>query len=316
MTNHPLCVVDQRPVHDAGLLCAACWADLEHDLTEVFASLADDLDITLAGLGRSGGSPIGIVVRSASRGVGFDERAGDLARLLHNTLGGWVRVIYEDEVRPRYLCSLCRVDRAKHAHGPMPLPSHHSHGTMWMAQDWVAIKPELIVADKTNCLAAWLGIHQREIRRHEAVGELWQEIHDLVEQVRRIVDRRPDRQYLGMCSEPLMNDGYGQPYLCNADLYAIDGRATVDCRACGARHHVEHRRKVLLDAVDDQLGTASEIARALAAYADVELKVERVRKWYSRGQIAQYAPRDGERWPRYRVGDVRELLDPTTRKAG
>lgn len=289
MTNYPLCVVDQRPVHDAGNLCAACWADLEHDLTEVFASLADDLDITLAGLGRSGGSPIGIVVRSASRGVGFDERAGDLARQLHNCLGGWVRVVYEDEIQPG---------------------------------------APLAVADKTNCLAAWLGTHEREVRRHEAVGELWQEIRDLVAQVRRVVDRRPDRQYLGVCSwalevgPPVYVNSFEAPFRevisrCDADLYAVDGRSTVDCRQCGARHHVEHRRATLLDAVDDQLGTAAEIARALAAYGDIDLRVERIRKWYSRGQIAQYAPRDGDRWPRYRVGDVRELLDPTrTVKAG
>jgi hypothetical protein len=284
VTTYPLCVVDQRPVHTAGNLCPACWADLEHDLTEVVASLADDLDITLAGFGRSGGSPIGIVVRSASRGVGFDERAGDLARQLHNCLGGWVRVVYEDEIQPGV---------------------------------------PLTVADKTNCLAAWLGIHEREVRRHEAVGELWHEIRDLVAQARRVVDRRPDRCYLGVCSAELgMLDGGGdahpgfppQPVYCDADLYSIDGHSTVDCRQCGTRHHVEHRRATLLDAVDDQLGTAAEIARALSAYANVELKVERLRQWYSRGKIAQYAPRDGDRWPRYRVGDVRELLNPT-RKA-
>lgn len=276
MTDHPLCAVDQRPVHTAGNLCGACWADLEHDLTELAESLLHDLDITLAGLGRSGGSPIGIVVRSASRGVGFDERAGDLARQLHNCLGGWVRVVYEDEIQPGV---------------------------------------PLTVADKTNCLAAWLGIHEREVRRHEAVGKLWQEIRDLVEQVRRIVDRRPDRQYLGVCSEPLTSGVYGTPFECDADLYVIDDlRSTVDCRQCGTRHHVEHRRATLLDAVDDQLGTASEISHALAAYANQDLKVERLRQWYSRGKIAQYAPRDGDRWPRYRVGDVRELLNPT-RKA-
>lgn len=312
MTNHPLCAVDQRPVHDAGKLCAACWADLEHDLTEVFASLADDLDITLAGLGRSGGSPIGIVVRSASRGVGFDERAGDLARQLHNCLGGWVRVLFEDELPPPStvtVCSLCHVDQRQHAEGPAPRP-----------RDWLTFTAPMYVRDDTADLARWLAEHEREVRRHEAVGELWHEVHDLVAQVRRIVDRRPDRQYLGVCSELLTTDvvlGDDGIDRCDADLYAIDGWPTVDCRQCGARHHVEHRRATLLDAVDDQLGTAAEIARALAAYGDIELKVERVRKWYSRGQIAQYAPREGDRWPRYRVGDVRELLDSTrTVKAG
>lgn len=278
MTSHPPCVVDGRPVHDAGNLCAACWADLEHDLTELAESLLYDLGITLAGLGKSGGSPIGIVVRSAERGVGFDERAGDLLRQLHNTLGGWVRVLAEDNALP------------------------------------------IDMQDRPVQLASWLYCHQRQVRGHEAVGELWQEIRDLVAQVRQVVDRRPDRQYLGVCSELLTTDvvlGDDGIDRCDADLYAIDGWPTIDCRQCGARHHVEHRRATLLDAVDDQLGTAAEIARALAAYGDIDLKVERLRQWYSRGKIAQYAPRDGDRWPRYRVGDVRELLDPTrTVKAG
>lgn len=311
MTDHPLCVVDQRPVHDAGKLCPACWADLEQDLTELYTSLWSDLDITLAGLGRSGGSPIGIVVRSAARGVGFDERAGDLKRQLHNALGTWCRVIHE-ELPLVVECSLCHVDQRRHAEGPEQRP-----------RTWIT-RPRRLPADRIDCLAAWLGIHERYVRRHEAVGELWQEVHDLVAQVRRIVDRRPDRCYLGVCSVHLDTlDGGGdahpgfppQPIYCDADLYAVDGYDTVTCRACGTVHGVPERRRILLDAVDDQLGTAAEIARALAAYADVELKVERLRQWYSRGQIAQYAPRDGDRWPRYRVGDVRELLNPTNRKA-
>lgn len=315
MTNHPLCVVDQRPVHDAGRLCAACWADLEHDLTELYTSLWSDLDITLAGLGRSGGSQIGIVVRSAARGVGFDERAGDLARLLHNALGTWCRVIHE-ELPFVVECSLCHVDQRRHAEGP-----EQRHRT-WLT------RPRRLPYDRIDCLAAWLGIHEHRVRRHEAVGELWQEIRDLVAQVRRVIDRRPDRSYLGVCSVALVTDvdlDSEHPEAswsrvierCDADLYSIDGHSTVDCRRCGARHDVEQRRKVLLDAVNNQLGTAAEIARALAAYADIDLKVERIRKWFSRGQIAQYAPRDGDRWPRYRVGDVRELLTPTnTAKAG
>ncbi len=284
MTNHPLCAVDGRPVHTDGNLCSACWADLDHDLTELVESLIYDLDRTLAGLGKTGGSPIGIVIRTAARGIGFDERAGDLLRQLHNTLGGWVRVLAEDNALP--------LDVRNH-----PLD-----------------------------LAAWLKLHEREIRRHEAVAELWQEIHDLTGQARRITDRRPDKRYLGVCSallDPLdvvavVPPGFPpRPIYCAADLYAIEDRTTVTCRACEAVHDVAVRRRILLDAVDDQLGTAAEISQALAAYADQDLKVERVRKWAERGKIAQYPPRKGERWPRYCVGDVRDILDPDrTVKAG
>lgn len=285
MTNYPLCVVDQRPVHTDGHLCAACWADLEHDLAEL-PELVHDLERVLAGLTRTGGSPIGIVVRTAERGIGFDEKAGDLLRELHNTLGGWVRVIAEDNALP--------ID--------MP--------------------------DETVVLATWLRYHRGDVVRHEAVGELWSEVHELAERARRSTDRRADRRYLGVCSASLdvelvrgatgdLPPMYRAVETCDSDLYVVDGYDTATCRACGTTYDVAHRRRILLDAVDDQLGTAAEISHALAAYADQELRVERVRKWYSRGQIAQYPPREGDRWPRYRVGDVRDILDPNrTVKAG
>ncbi|GAA0638111.1 hypothetical protein GCM10010174_69940 [Kutzneria viridogrisea] len=268
MTRYALCVVDARPVLVAGRICGACWSDLEHDLVELVDSLAADLDITLAGLGRSGGSPIGIVVRSASRGLGFDERAADLARDLRQCLGGWVRVLCEDNALP------------------------------------------LRVRDTIPALAAWLLQHETEVRAHPAVDDLWQEVREHIEQVRHVIDRRPDRRYVGICSEWI--EAANARVRCGADLYVDEDRPTVTCRECGAVHHVGHRREVLLGALDDQLGTATEVARAFAAYAGVELTLARIGMWARRGQIVQHRPRKGERSFRYRVGDVRRLLDQSS----
>lgn len=312
MTTNPLCDVDGRPVADRrGRLCIPCWADLDYDLCELIESLARDLDITIAGLGKSGGSPIGIVVRSADRGVGFNEQASDIARDLRLCLGGWVRVLRED--MPRELrCTLCGEPRARHAAGPMP-----------EAQDWIPAQPPW-PRDNLADLARWLIRHRRHVREHEAVADLHAELTWHIAAARRVIDRRPDKRYLGVCSahlETIDGDEYADPpvptrdVICDADLYALDGHATITCRTCGTTHDVADRRAVLLAAIDDQLGTAAEIARALAAYADIDLRVERVRQWYSRGKIAQYPPRDSERSPRYRVGDVRALVDPAARKA-
>lgn len=264
MTTHPLCAVDQRPVHDGGLLCPACWHDLEHDLTELAEDLLHDLDRQLAGLTRTGGSPIGIVVR-AEKGLGFDERAGDLLRQLHNCLGGWVRVLCEDNALP------------------------------------------LNMRDRTVQLASWLYCHEREVRRHEAVGELWGDVHKLVEQARRLVTPRPPKVYLGMCSVPL--DDSDEPELCDEDLYGEDGQRHVLCRKCGASHVFNQRREVMLDAMPGEKLTAAELTRAFAGYRGIELKADRLRQWAHRGKIYAHPPREGERAKRYRVAAVRRLLD-------
>lgn len=129
--SYPECLIDSRPVLAAGRICGACWADLRHDLTELAESLADDLDATLAGLGRRGGVPIGIVARSAETGLGWNERAGDLARQLHNTLGGWVRVLCEDNALPVDMADrttvLAEWLRAHEVH----VRAHEAVGDLW-----------------------------------------------------------------------------------------------------------------------------------------------------------------------------------------
>lgn len=264
--NQPLCVVDQRPVHDGGQLCAACWADLRADFAEL-PELVHDLERVLAGLTKTGGSPIGIVVRTAERGIGFDERAGDLLRQLHNTLGGWVRVLCEDNA--------LLVD----------------------------------VANRIADLARWLGEHEREIRRHEAAGELWAEVHELTERARyAVLPRGGSRAYLGVCSAPL-NEDDDEPELCDEDLYAPEGRSTVKCPKCWVTHQVAERRAVMLTAMRGEKLTAAECTRAFAGYRGVELTLARIGMWARRRRIYQHPPREGERSPRYRVAVVRLLID-------
>jgi hypothetical protein len=305
VTNYPLCVVDGRPVHDAGKLCTACWADLEHDLTELAESLLHDLDRVLAGATRSGSSPIGIVVR-AERGLGFNEAAGDLLRELHNTLGGWVRVLFEDNFQtPELVCSLCFVEQRHHAEGPADRPRY-----------WYVLNAPM-VRDDTADFARWLDEHEREIRRHEAVGELWQGVHDLAEEARRIT--RPAREpkvYLGVCSVHIV-EADGERIYCDAELYAPAGWQGIRCPGCGTMHAISQRREVMLSAVAEQLLTAVECSRALTAMTGAEVSVNTIRSWAHRGKLDQHDPREGETSPRYRVGDVEALVvQSITQKAG
>lgn len=160
-------------------------------------------------------------------------------------------------------------------------------------------------------LAAWLVDHHRPVRDDPGVARLHRRVRELVGQAERVIDRRPPRVYLGQCGAPLTDVAAR----CDADIYARDDEDWVKC-VCGMLWQVEHRREVLLDAVGEQLATAVEVCRALATYADVELKVDRLYKWAERGQIEQHPPRECETAPRYRIDDVREVLDAMTRKAG
>jgi hypothetical protein len=203
-----------------------------------------------------------------------------------------------------YRCSLCDVGQQWHAQGPTIEP-----------REWVPILGPLVVTqgfNTTKAFATWLLDHADWIRRHPAADELYRWVAGLVRQAERVVDRRGGQVFLGICSAPL-DDGY-----CVEDVNADEDAAGVTCKACGAFHITRQRREVMLGAMDRQLLTAAEMCRAFATYGGIELKVERVRQWAARHRIYQHPPREGERWPRYRVAVVRRLLDKniSDQKAG
>jgi hypothetical protein len=66
------------------------------DSGEYQASLLDELDTTICGDDKVGGTSIGIVSRSDEHSVRFNERASDVKRTLVNALVGWARVFAEE----------------------------------------------------------------------------------------------------------------------------------------------------------------------------------------------------------------------------
>lgn len=110
----------------------------------------------------------------------------------------------------------------------------------------------------------------------------------------RLVDHPPERIFAGPCG------------LCGEDLYATPGEPVVVCGACRTPEDVEERRAFLLAKVDDQLVTATEMARALTTLGQ-PVTPERIRQWKHRGRIlARGSNLAGV--PVYRVGDVVTLL--------
>lgn len=94
--------------------------------------------------------------------------------------------------------------------------------------------------------------------------------------------------------------------VCGADLYAKSGEPFVTCPRCGQTWPVAERREILLAAVDDQVVTATVVAKSLTSLGD-EVTAERIRQWAHRNQLIPVT-RDSQGRPLYRVSDVRRLL--------
>lgn len=117
-----------------------------------------------------------------------------------------------------------------------------------------------------------------------------------------VIDRPPERTFAGPCDQ------------CGHDLYARKGKPTVHCHDCGLEYNLADRREWLLKQVDDQLATASEIARALTSM-ELPITAERIRQWKHRDRIEVKAHDRLDR-PLYRVGDVVDLLVEHTARVG
>jgi hypothetical protein len=96
-------------------------------------------------------------------------------------------------------------------------------------------------ADTVAAMALFLEHHLRELRKHEAAGELVDEIRQLVVRVMACIDYPEDRAriYVGLCPEETQ-DGRCVGQLSLHLPYANDGkRPSVQCVVCGTVWYAE-----------------------------------------------------------------------------
>jgi len=123
--------------------------------------------------------------------------------------------------------------------------------------------------------------------------------------IRRIVDRPPDLEIVGVCD-------------CGEYLYAYEGAATVTCpnRECGLRWDVATSRQKLWDALPGYLTTASEAALLLMLHAignqDRRRWAKTITMRASRGLLVSRGEINGV--PVYLFGDVMEWAVKSTSK--
>lgn len=298
MSDRVLCQVCQRPLGSGVSLCG------EHrdELVEALRSLATGGRVRVrhhvVGRRRVGG------VESTTKRRVVDERPG-LCADLDLTIS-----------RQHKLAAPGPANRS----GETPVPFHEGASdaaaelrrvVIRWARAIDAANPHLtLTATSVAGAAAWLSRLPNLLAEDPRAGVMYREVMRAVEQAVRVVDREPDRVYLGQCGAEI---GYDEESaiveVCEGDIYAPADTDVMQCRWCGAIWEVSARRDYLLVHVEDQLATANEASRALSRLGR-PVAAATIRSWVHREKLMQYAPRssDRRRQPLYRIGDVLELL--------
>jgi hypothetical protein len=143
--------------------------------------------------------------------------------------------------------------------------------------------------------AAWLHRLWPQISQATDAADFVATLLRLVSDAWAVIDRPPDQWFAGRCAS------------CEADMYALEGAATVKCRTCGTVVDIAVQRERLLAAVDDVLATATEISRAVHITGS-DVTPSKITNLYHRGKLVRYGRnRTGDHL--YRVGDVLAVVD-------
>lgn len=147
--------------------------------------------------------------------------------------------------------------------------------------------------------AALLG-RIREVRRQDWAPDLKQELHDALNDCRRIMDRAGRRVFAGICPTEEQGEECGTP------VYAREGSPDAYCPTCASTWDVTEWRARALDAAGFHHGTPAEVSRMLSDPTTGEaLPQGTIRQWINRGKLAPAGHRDGR--PVYQVRKVRNL---------
>lgn len=153
-----------------------------------------------------------------------------------------------------------------------------------MAADRIAEEREQFKAfNSDRAIGPWLARQVPFLRAHPEGAERVEYLLDVLGQAARVVDRPPDRVYLGPCVGHVGVDD-GSEVRCTEELYAVESRPEFTCPRCGWIYQLAERRAHLLGLTTGlQLG-ATDCARALAGLG-LDVTASRVRDYASRHLI-------------------------------
>lgn len=284
-TNPPCRLCKQPAIDPAATLCRTCLDQLEKALGDIAA-----LTGTTSSVFDYTGSIIDDldvrladqhVMPTGTRTVDTTETPHDRAHRIRAELVTAIRTI-------------------TYAHGYIPpdaIPrlakTHDNHCTvLWQTSP--------------RSYAAHLLRHSRDIAHADDATTIHATIVGAVDRARSTIDRPADRWYAGTCYATTS---------CTAELWARPGAKHVQCSACGWTYDLADLRDYLIEQAREQFAPAALISQVLSTL-ELPITVQRIGTWRDRGRIKEYPPAIGDprHRPRYRLGDVIDLLDADTER--
>lgn len=161
----------------------------------------------------------------------------------------------------------------------------------------------------TPALARGLYNYAAFLTLQPEAAALLEGLQQIVEDVRRIIDVRIEKVFVGSCRSVFNADGDRQP-VCTEHMYAPARNVEFTCGKCGTVHDVKSRQRQAIAASENRVMGPQMIARALTRNGEA-LNVERLYNWVKRGLLKPAAldPLTGRKL--YRVGDVLDVMVAT-----
>lgn len=161
--------------------------------------------------------------------------------------------------------------------------------------------------------AQWLLHHEHDVRGLHDVEDLVEQVHGVIEEARRVIDKRSVRVYVGQCGAEV-EAGDEEPWLCKAALWADSAYAMTRCHVCDTSHPSMERWESYLGQVQaERLEAAApmhlgprKIASVLTALG-LPVDESTVRKWSRLGRIESTGVDEHGR-KTYLVADIMDLL--------
>lgn len=218
---------------------------------------------------------------TGERPLAYNAEASDRADNLHRTLAAWVAVARAATHSPEQALGGMTTPRLGHA-----------------------------------LLCALPGLIKRD-----DITDLIDEVTYAIRKARQIIDKAPDRWYVGTCDhvehleacDDDLCESTDHEVECGAELYAIAGHDTVVCRTCSTEHNVPERRLAMLLEADDELMTLTQLTTAVGLTGAETITRKSLEGWVRRGRLIR-AGNNGAT-ATYRVGDVLDIIRSDARKA-
>lgn len=225
-----------KATRDEAYVCDPCGDDLGKALGDV-PWLDVELEVTITR--QKGATYDGSNTAGAETPTPVHWAAAEVRQHLHGLLVSWIRMCAEEGVRS----------------------TDHRPGL-----------PE----DNLTAMARWLLWRVDGLQLHEAGSDAVDEITSAVAHCHRLIDRPPERRYIGPCR------------VCERDMYALTLGTNVTCDGCGATFSVEALRQWMNAQIAGRLVTAHEGAMLLSRFG-LETKQGTIDKWRERKRLAEHS---------------------------